>query len=360
MRKTHILLAVAISLLLLAVALKFTPGHPFELRSAEASEVGPIVVSGNPSCEDFGYGDDELLIECSSPECPLSKGYWKNHSVCGSAGRDDTWDLIIPSQESSPFFLSGQIYCEVLMTAPRGNAYYSLAHQYIAVELNVLAGRLENSLVDDAMSASEDLLETYTPEEIAALKGGRGRRTRDGFRVLAAILGAYNENMDGDYQIDGLHSVTISTEDNISFDWSATLGMDAVIVKGGPSESNVYVYDPELTEDTDLTAPMNPNSGKPYGLSVIRFCFDIDPDPTPTPTPAPPTSTPTPPSPTPTNTPIPPTPTPTPTSTSTPIPPTPTPTATSTPVPPTPTPTPIPPTPTPTPIPPTPTPTSTP
>lgn len=337
MRKAHILLAIAISFFLLAVALKFTPGHPFELRSAEASEVGPIVVSGNPSCEDLGYGDDELLIECSSPECPLSKGYWKNHSDCGNAGRDDTWDLIVPSQESSPFFLSGQSYCEVLMTAPRGNAYYSLAHQYIAVALNVLAGRLENSLVDDAMSASEDLLEAYTPEEIAALRGGRGRRTRNDFRVLAAILGAYNENLDGDHQIDGLHSVTISTEDNVSFDWSATLGMDAVIVKGGPSESNVYVYDPELTEDTDLTAPMNPNSGKPYGLSVIRFCFDIDLDPTPTPTPAPPTPTatavpptptPAPPSPTPTNTPIPPTPTPPPTATSTPIFPTPTPTST--------------------------------
>jgi len=232
----------------------------------------------------------------------------------------------------------------------------SLAHQYIAIELNVLAGRVENSLVDDAMSDAAELFENYTPEQVAAFKGKRGKRTRSDFRVLAAILGAYNENLDGVYQIDGLHSVTVLTEDNVSFDWLATLGMDAVIVKGGPSESNVYVYDPETSEDTDLTAPMNPNSDKPYGLSVIRFCFDIEPDPTPTPTSTPtPTPTFTPPPPTPTFTPPPPTPTSTPTFTPPPptptfTPPPPTPTSTSTPTP-TPTFTPPPPTPTSTPTP---------
>ena len=231
MRKTHIFLVVAVSLFLLAVGLKITPGHPFELRSAEASVVGPILVSDNPSCPDLGYGDDELLIECSSPDCPLSAGYWKNHSYCGAASRDETWDYLLPDQEDTLFFLSGQTYCEVMLTAPRGNAYYTLAHQYIAVELNVLAGRLENSLVDDAMSDAAELFENYTPEEVAAFKGKRGKRTRSDFRVLAAILGAYNENLDGVYQIDGLHSVTVLTEDNVSFDWLATLGVDGEIIE---------------------------------------------------------------------------------------------------------------------------------
>ena len=38
-------------------------------------------------------------------------------------------------------------------------------------------------------------------------------------------------------------SITI-TADGTYFDWTATLGIDAVIVKGG-NNANVYVYDPE-------------------------------------------------------------------------------------------------------------------
>ena len=53
----------------------------------------------------------------------------------------------------------------------------------------------------------------------------------------------------GTYSIDGLNSVTVATADGIFFDWSSTLGMDAVIVKGGPN-ANVYVYSPERTSDT--------------------------------------------------------------------------------------------------------------
>ena len=33
------------------------------------------------------------------------------------------------------------------------------------------------------------------------------------------------------------------TTDGVDFDWSSTLGMDAVIAKGGPN-ANAYVYDP--------------------------------------------------------------------------------------------------------------------
>jgi hypothetical protein len=80
----------------------------------------------------------------------------------------------------------------------------------------------------------------------------------------------------GTYSIDGINTVTVTT-DGVSFDWSSTLGMDAVISKGGPN-ANVYIYDPpaERTSDTDLHSPINPNNGKPYGLSHIEFCFDYE------------------------------------------------------------------------------------
>src|ERR1044071_5581946 len=80
----------------------------------------------------------------------------------------------------------------------------------------------------------------------------------------------------GTYSIDGINTVTVTT-DGISFDWSSTLGIDAVIGKGGPN-ANVYVYDPpaEATSDTDLHSPVNPSNGKFFGLSHIDFCFDYE------------------------------------------------------------------------------------
>jgi hypothetical protein len=86
--------------------------------------------------------------------------------------------------------------------------------------------------------------------------------------------------------------VTISGANGTSFDWSSTVGIDAVIVKGGPN-ANLYTYDPpaEATSDTDLTAPINPNNNQPYGLSHVEFCYDLGATPTPTSTGAPATST---------------------------------------------------------------------
>jgi hypothetical protein len=75
------------------------------------------------------------------------------------------------------------------------------------------------------------------------------------------------------------------TVDGVVFDWSTVEGVDAVIVKGGPT-ANVYRFAAESTSGTDFSAPTNPSSGQPYGLSHISFCFDTDSEPTP-PAPAP-------------------------------------------------------------------------
>jgi hypothetical protein len=81
----------------------------------------------------------------------------------------------------------------------------------------------------------------------------------------------------GTHPLDG-HSVTV-TRYGEYFDWTATLGMDAVIAKGG-TDANVYVYDPpaESFGDTALHAPINPDKNEPYGLSHISFCYDLEPD----------------------------------------------------------------------------------
>jgi hypothetical protein len=85
----------------------------------------------------------------------------------------------------------------------------------------------------------------------------------------------------GDYTFpDGINTVTIFS-DGIHFDWASTLGIAAVIVKGGPN-SNIFKYNPDSFADTLLHAPINPNSGKLYDLSHIEFAYN-----TPVPIPAP-------------------------------------------------------------------------
>jgi uncharacterized membrane protein YgcG len=81
--------------------------------------------------------------------------------------------------------------------------------------------------------------------------------------------------VNGTFSLEGGGTVTVSNADGNTFDWSATIGIDAVIVKGGPN-ALVYTYDPESMGATGLHAPTNPNNGKFYGLSHIDFCYDAD------------------------------------------------------------------------------------
>jgi hypothetical protein len=60
-----------------------------------------------------------------------------------------------------------------------------------------------------------------------------------------------------------------------------------VIAKGGPN-ANVYTYLTEVTSDTGLHAPVNPNNNRFFGLSHISFCYDVE-----APTTTPPTTAPT-------------------------------------------------------------------
>ena len=83
---------------------------------------------------------------------------------------------------------------------------------------------------------------------------------------------------------DGTLTVTVAIVDG-EIDWTATLGVDAVIVKGGPV-ANVYAYAPASTGDDGLVAATNPATGEPYGISHVSFCYG-----TPTTTTTAPTST---------------------------------------------------------------------
>lgn len=76
----------------------------------------------------------------------------------------------------------------------------------------------------------------------------------------------------------GTHSVQIAT-DGTYFDWTATLGIDAVLVKGGP-DANGYLYQAilgyEPTADSGLHAPDHFGAVRCPALSHIEFCYDLE------------------------------------------------------------------------------------
>ena len=124
--------------------------------------------------------------------CTLTPGYWKTHSRYGPAPYDSTWDQI---GEDTVFFLSGQSYYDVLWTPPKkGNAYYILAHAYIAAELNVLNGATIPGGVLQSWNDATSLFDVYTPAQVAALKG---KAVRAQFISLAETLDKYNNGFIG-------------------------------------------------------------------------------------------------------------------------------------------------------------------
>lgn len=74
--------------------------------------------------------------------------------------------------------------------------------------------------------------------------------------------------------VDDSLVVTITNATATTFDWSTNIGVDAVIVKGGPN-ANVYTYAPEATADTGLQAPVNA-SGSVADVSHVEFCYDLE------------------------------------------------------------------------------------
>jgi hypothetical protein len=65
-----------------------------------------------------------------------------------------------------------------------------------------------------------------------------------------------------------IFNVVLDAGEGVQFDWSATLGLDAVIVKA--QNANAYVYSPEAFGDSGLIAP----DGK--AISHVEFCYDYE------------------------------------------------------------------------------------
>lgn len=148
-----------------------------------------------------GASTDEAIVSVKVPElctqgCTYTQGYWKTHVDYAakpqfSKKRDANWDLIGADGEDTLFFASGQSYIAVMWTPPQGNAYYNLAHQYIAAKLNVLSGAGTTPAVASAIAQAEAWFVGRSP---ATKVSGTARTTAIS---LAGTLGSYNEGAIG-------------------------------------------------------------------------------------------------------------------------------------------------------------------
>ncbi len=124
--------------------------------------------------------------------CTLTAGYWQTHSKLGPAPYDSTWDA--RDGGSAPFFDSGMSYIEALQASSKGgNAYVILAQQYIAAELNVIAGAAVPAEVFTAMSSAATLLDKWESSGVIPKKDP----DRATAIALAGLLDGYNNGLVG-------------------------------------------------------------------------------------------------------------------------------------------------------------------
>lgn len=169
-------------------------------RDITAHECGEFDVHNTATIfNDVEIDSSSVTVHVTVPcdhGCTLTQGYWKTHADPSTKKFDTTWNLLPGGLgPNTTFFLSGQTWIQVFNTSPSGNAYYQLAHQYMAAVLNMLNGASSTPAVDAAITSATTLFNTYTPAQIGALKGNDPVRQQ--FISLAGTLGSYNEGAIG-------------------------------------------------------------------------------------------------------------------------------------------------------------------
>ena len=151
-------------------------------------------------------GEDEAVVDvtvtqlCEVQGCTYTQGYWKTHVNYAAKPqfakkRDATWDQIDGAgvlNENALFYSSGKTYIEVMWTAPAGNVYYVLAHQFIAAQLNVLDGASSATIAAELAQAAA-LFSQYGPTH----SYWKNKTNKANATTLAGKLAAYNEGLTG-------------------------------------------------------------------------------------------------------------------------------------------------------------------
>jgi len=207
-------------------AMTLASGQAIQVKDTMGGFLGKIYYSGGPGTYEFSYpilvGPYEqcaeyklentacieynptppppsccadLTVAVSVPcdkGCTLTPGYWKTHSSFGPAPYDDTWDS--KDGGAAPFLATGLSYYQALWAQPAGgNAYFILAHAYIAAELNALNGADIPTAVLEARSEAGALLVKYQSTQLIPKKSADRLLAIE----LSEILDAYNNGYTG-------------------------------------------------------------------------------------------------------------------------------------------------------------------
>jgi hypothetical protein len=130
-------------------------------------------------------GDNGVLVEFyNSPApppppggCTFTLGYWKNHL--------SAWPAAF--SPNATFYTSGQTWIQVLNTSPKGNAYYILAHQFIAATLNVANGA----------TAPANIAQTLSDAATYFQNPGGSTLTKTQLTAMATLLDNWNQGLLG-------------------------------------------------------------------------------------------------------------------------------------------------------------------
>ena len=163
-----------------------------------STQVGPYATAGiytvtntaTFTTNDHGTtGSDDATVTVTVPAggCTLTQGYWKTHSDNGPAPYDDLW----AAYTGKTFFLSGKTWFQVYWTAPAGNAYYNLAHQYMAATMNIANGAGSTPAVDAALAKATAFFQSTSPTAKLTAK------QRNEVLQWAALLDQYNNGLVG-------------------------------------------------------------------------------------------------------------------------------------------------------------------
>jgi hypothetical protein len=146
------------------------------------------------SCDSDETGSDSWDVNVSIPcgcSCTLTQGYWKTHSEYGPAPYDDAWALLSDGADTL-FFKSGISWYDQFWTAPAGDFYFNLAHQYAAAKLNLLNGSMAPSAVKMAMKQAETLFNAQGSGDTTLTSAEKKTAGR-----LMTTLANYNEGVTG-------------------------------------------------------------------------------------------------------------------------------------------------------------------
>jgi len=190
---------------------------------------GDGIIGTEEECEDGNPNSGDGCFQCMLEEkmgCTLTQGYWKNHF--------ENW----PEELQDENFC-GDSYLDILETpSSNGDAYYILAHQYIAYLLNIAngataSGETLNQLEECAASIygieqidCDDVLEDKYPKQSDA---------REDALICSELFSAFNEGITGPGHCDD-YSDSIVQDNPTYFDRNE--GILELVDSEYPNETN--------------------------------------------------------------------------------------------------------------------------